>query len=100
MYPTFARGDAVIVEKIEDKEFKKLKKDDILYYSKDGRLVIHRIININITDDDKVEIKTKGDNNNAEDSWVVTNEEILGKVKFMVPYIGYPSVLVNDLLKK
>ena len=100
MYPTFARGDAVIVEKIEDKEFKKLKKDDILYYSKDGRLVIHRIININITDDDKVEIKTKGDNNYAEDSWVVTNEEILGKVKFMVPYIGYPSVLVNDLLKK
>lgn len=100
MYPTFARGDAVIIEKIEEKEFKKLKKDDILYYSKEGRLVIHRITSVNITEDDKVEIKTKGDNNNAEDSWVVTNEEILGKVNFMIPYIGYPSVFVNDLLKK
>lgn len=100
MYPTFARGDAVVVEKLTEKEFEKLKKGDILYYSKDGRLVIHRIINIEKNEKNKLEIITKGDNNNAEDSWIVTNEEIIGKVKFMVPYIGYPSVLVNELLKK
>ena len=73
---------------------------DILYYSKEGKLVIHRIVSINIGENEKIEIKTKGDNNNAEDNWVVTEEEIIGKVKFMLPYIGYPSVLVNDLLKK
>lgn len=100
MYPTFARGDAVVVQKLEKKEFSKLKKGDILYYSKDGKLVIHRIIEIKETEEKKLEIKTKGDNNNTEDNWIIKEEEIIGKVKFMVPYIGYPSVWVNEMLKK
>lgn len=100
MYPTFARGDAVVVQKLEKKEFSKLKKGDILYYSKDGKLVIHRIIEIKETEEKKLEIKTKGDNNNTEDNWIIKEEEIIGKVKFMIPYIGYPSVWVNEMLKK
>ena len=100
MYPTFARGDAVVVQKLEKKEFSKLKKGDILYYSKDDKLVIHRIIEIKETEEKKLEIKTKGDNNNTEDNWIIKEEEIIGKVKFMVPYIGYPSVWVNEMLKK
>lgn len=100
MYPTFARGDAVVVQKLEKKEFSKLKKDDILYYSKDGKLIIHRIIEIKKNEENKLELKTKGDNNNAEDNWIIKEEEIIGKVKFMVPYIGYPSVWVNEMLKK
>ena len=100
MYPTFARGDAVVVQKLEKKEFSKLKKGDILYYSKDGKLIIHRIIEIKETEEKKLEIKTKGDNNNTEDNWIIKEEEIIGKVKFMVPYIGYPSVWVNEMLKK
>ena len=100
MYPTFARGDAVVVQILEKKEFSKLKKGDILYYSKDDKLVIHRIIEIKETEEKKLEIKTKGDNNNTEDNWIIKEEEIIGKVKFMVPYIGYPSVWVNEMLKK
>lgn len=100
MYPEFSRGDAVIIEKIDQNDLKKLKKGTILYYNKEGRLVIHRIIAINFYENNKVEITTKGDNNNTKDGWVVTNEEIIGTVKFMIPYIGYPSVLVNELLKQ
>ena len=28
-----------------------------------------------------------------------TYDEIIGTVKFMVPYVGYPSVLVHEFLK-
>lgn len=103
MVPEFARGDAVIVEKYgkdKSKDLKYLKKGNILYFSKDGRLVIHRIVSIKVTEDNKYEITTKGDNNNANDAWVVTDEEIIGVAKFMMPYIGYPSVLVSEMLKR
>lgn len=99
MLPTFARGDAVIMKKIDKKDLKKLKKGTILYYSKDGRLIVHRIVSVKHTDDGKVEVTTKGDNNNANDPWVITEDDMIGTVSFMIPYIGYPSVWVNELLK-
>ena len=99
MLPKFSRGDAVIIEKIGHKGLKKLKKGTILYYNKEGRLVIHRIVSIK-TVNGKLQIVTKGDNNNNEDPWIITDEDVIGTVKFMIPYIGYPSVLVNELLKR
>lgn len=99
MLPTFARGDAVIMKKIDKKDLKKLKKGTILYYSKEGRLIVHRIVSVKHTDDGKVETTTKGDNNNANDPWVITEDDMIGTVSFMIPYIGYPSVWVNELLK-
>lgn len=99
MLPTFARGDAVIMKKIDQKDLKKLKKGTILYYSKEGRLIVHRIVSVKHTDDGKVEVTTKGDNNNANDPWVITEDDMIGTVSFMIPYIGYPSVWVNELLK-
>lgn len=99
MLPTFARGDAVIMKKIDKKDLKKLKKGTILYYSKEGRLIVHRIVSVKHTDDGKVEVTTKGDNNNANDPWVITEDDMIGTVSFMIPYIGYPSVWVNELLK-
>ena len=99
MLPTFARGDAVIMKKIDKKDLKKLKKGTILYYSKEGRLIVHRIVSVKHTDDGKVEVTTKGDNNNANDPWVITEDDMIGTVSFMIPYIGYPSVWVNELFK-
>ena len=99
MLPTFARGDAVIMKKIDKKDLKKLKKGTILYYSKEGRLIVYRIVSVKHTDDGKVEVTTKGDNNNANDPWVITEDDMIGTVSFMIPYIGYPSVWVNELLK-
>lgn len=99
MLPTFARGDAVIMKKIDKKDLKKLKKGTILYYSKDGSLIVHRIVSVKYTDDGKIEATTKGDNNNANDPWVITEDDMIGTVCFMIPYIGYPSVWVNELLK-
>lgn len=98
MVPQFARGDAVIIEKITNNSLKNLKKNNIIYYKKDGNLIVHRIIDIQGTESGNMKIKTKGDNNNTEDVWTVLPQDIIGVVRFMIPYIGYPSVLVNELL--
>ena len=79
---------------------KNLKKGIILYYSRDGKLIIHRIVSVKYDEaTNKLEAITKGDNNNSEDPWVVNGEDIIGIVKFMIPYVGYPSVLVHEFLK-
>jgi hypothetical protein len=36
----------------------------------------------------KVCYTTKGDANNAEDSWTLSEEEIIGKVVTKIPYAG------------
>lgn len=95
MKDTFSKGDAVVVEKIDSNNIKKLKEYDIIYYRKNNKYIIHRIVEI-INEDDKKYFITKGDNNNTIDNWKVTEEEIIGVIRFSIPFIGYPSVWMND----
>ena len=47
--------------------------------------------------------KTQGDANNVADDWELTDEEILGKVVFHLPYLGYllrlPQILLTAILQ-
>ena len=49
--------------------------------------LIRRIINI--TDG---RISTRGDRNPIKDPWNITAEQVLGKVSFSVPLVGYPFI--------
>lgn len=97
MEPIFTRGDAVIVEKLDDEEKNKLKKGDIIQYQLDKTVVVHRIIKVKKEDNKKVYI-LKGDNNNAKDPKPVYMEQIMGKVLFSIPKVGYPSVWLSEFL--
>jgi len=46
--------------------------------------IVHRVMDIK-----DGEYITKGDNNDNADDWVVFKEDILGKVAFNIPYLGY-----------
>ena len=52
-------------------------------------LVTHRIIEINRSTGQNLFI-TKGDANNAPDSNLITQNQIIGKLIFKISYIGYP----------
>src|SRR5574344_199645 len=91
MLPTLKRGDAVIYKKIDD--INNININDILVYSYDGKNIIHRIISI-----DNNIIYTKGDNNNDMDKPVL-NSQIVGVVKMHIPYIGYPSIWLEEIIK-
>ena len=55
------------------------------------------IINHRIVDIDKGYYTTKGDNNNIKDVTKHKKDDIIGIVKFRIPYVGYPSVMISEL---
>lgn len=95
MAPRLKKGDAVLI----DKKKTKYKKDDIVAFDDRGKLVIHRIIEVN-KKDGKISYKTKGDANITADVKQITNKDIIGKVKFRVKYIGYPSIFLKELSER
>lgn len=100
MHPIYDRGDVVIVEKLDRKKRKNLKKYDIIEYKLNNIIVAHRIIHIEKHNDGSMLYITKGDNNNTADNEKVSSNQINGIVKFRVPKVGYPSVWLNDFFNK
>ena len=101
--PSFLNIDLYVVE--SDSMRPKLKKDDIVvvkkgfendryktgniitFKRKDGEIITHRISKVILSDMQKSYI-TKGDNNLAEDDEIVKYDDIIGKVIYVMPYLG------------
>lgn len=74
------------------------KVGNIVTFSENGKkkeLVTHRIVELT-RDNGEVVYKTKGDANEDPDAWLVNPKNVVGKVGFTVPYVGY----VIDFAKK
>ena len=95
MTPNILKGDVVVIEKI-DGDYSKLKKGQVIAFKFDGVIVVHRLINI-IEDKGTYYFYTKGDANDQPDNWVVEENMIVGTVNVKIPYIGLPTVWVNEL---
>ncbi len=90
-------GDVILVEKIVDmKGINKLKVDDVIQYKRDGVLISHRIIDILKDDKKGISFKTKGDNNSGPDKEQVKPEDVMGKIVYTVPKIGWPTLLIKS----
>ena len=94
MEPAIKVADAVIIK--QEKEF---EIGDILLHEHSGKLILHRIIKKEQVFDDFC-YYTKGDANEAEDNYLICEEDIRGKVISRIPLIGYPSVLLERTLSK
>ena len=95
MDPTYDRGDAVIYTK---KNADEINKGDILVFNSDGKIITHRVVEI-VQSGDKYRFKTKGDANEKADSELVDAEDVYGRVKYVIKYIGYPTVELQELFK-
>lgn len=88
MVPVFDPGSIVI-----DKEIKpdQVAPNDIVTF-KDPRdpnvLITHRVVQMNQKNGSLIFV-TKGDANNGKDPFVVPARNIIGKVNYSVPYLGY-----------
>ncbi|MEG1288289.1 MAG: signal peptidase I [Bacilli bacterium] len=96
MKPVFQRGDVLIYKKVND--FDTLKVGDILVFQHEDKIVTHRIIRIK-KEKDFIQINTKGDNLDNEDAFITTGKDIIGVKYSIIPFIGYPSVTLYELLK-
>ncbi len=95
MLPKIRKGDIVI---IQDKDVNKIKKGEIIRYKMDNYYVVHRVVLIRKGKDGKKEFITKGDNNDNVDLFAVKETQVAGVVKFDIPYLGYPTLIVSKLL--
>lgn len=97
MSPNINKGDVVIVKKVNDEELKEIKSDDVLVFKQDERVVAHRVIEVRI-EDNHYSFITKGDNNDEEDNWVITEDMVIGTTTIRIPLIGYPTIWLNELI--
>jgi len=74
MNPTLRPGVRLDVRAYQGE---KIRRGDVIVFisPEDGSKVVHRVISI-----DSNGIKTQGDNCNSEDDWVLSREDILGRV--------------------
>lgn len=97
MERTLYKGDAVIVKKINKNNIDTLQTGDILVYNYQSKIVVHRIYTIDY-ENNRLSIRTKGDNNESPDNWIINEGHIIGKVVLNIRYIGIPTIWLNDLL--
>lgn len=93
-----SRGDVVLIEKYNNKEKEKIKKGDVLVFRYDNKIITHRVIKISTKETGRYYV-TKGDNNNAKDAGVRSDENVIGVVKQRYKKIGLPSIWINELFK-
>ena len=91
MVPTINVEDAIIIARSDPED---LKQGDIIsylatdsYYS--GKVITHRIVGIEKSEDGDLLFRTKGDNNNVSDAVLVNEDNVYGKVLFRIPMLGY-----------
>jgi signal peptidase I len=86
MEPILHRGDLLFVTGADD-----FQVNDIVIYQRSEvqYTIVHRIIEVQ--EDGYV---IKGDNNPVPDAGVVKQEQIVGKVLFAVPLLGYPRLVL------
>lgn len=90
MVPNINVQDAVVTVRVKQDNIK--VNDIITFLSKEiktnGTPITHRVIGI-VNTDTGVKYRTKGDHNNTEDFALISSDEVIGKVFFRIPLIGY-----------
>lgn len=88
MAPVFKAGSIVAVKDIMPED---VAVGDIITFKDPAdpeRVITHRVLEIN-NDNGTLGFLTKGDANDAPDMEPVQGKNVLGKVSFSIPYIGY-----------
>lgn len=102
MVPTLDKGDLVVLTGAAIDSLNAGKDGDIIVYQcpssgstcPSNRLIIHRLWDLNSDGS----LKTWGDSNPEPDRWDVKPDMVTGKVLFKVPLLGYPRILLSEII--
>ena len=86
MLPALKPNDLIVVE---NSTIDQIKEGDIIAFDShmEMGIIAHRAIEV-FEEDGQTKINTKGDNNEKPDSWHVTDNDLIGKVKNIIPVFG------------
>jgi len=96
MVPTLNVGDLIVVQgglNVND-VIAEYETGDIVVFHKPrnpDELIVHRAV-----ESKSDGLVTKGDHNSSPDYWTVTDEELVGKVVSIVPYVGWIPLKVHE----
>jgi len=93
MEPLIRPGDVILVDKRGRQD---VQLGDIIQFDRDGILISHRVVELIADKEYGTLYRTKGDNNSGVDSRLVKPNEIKGKVIYVVPKIGWPTLLLKS----
>ena len=95
MYPMIESGDLIICHTAEADE---IKVDDVIsFYDPMGSgtsVVTHRVLEI-VSEDGEIAFRTKGDNNNTEDTALVPAENLIGIYRSRIPKVGHVAMFMQ-----
>lgn len=93
MSPTLNRGDVVFVKQTD---FNSLNEGDIVtvQFADGSGFFTHKIVSIDYV---AGAIRTKGDANESEDPQPSMSEQIVGKMWYSIPLLGYLSIALNEM---
>ncbi len=109
MEPTLNIGDLIVIRGADSLE---IEVGDIIVFNPVivDKLVVHRVYSISedlrideVSGEESVVryFRTKGDNNVTNshvDPWILSDGHIRGVCQFHIPYLGYPRILVTNLI--
>ncbi len=93
MTPNINKGDLVIVEKSND--YENIEPGQVIAFKHENITIVHRLVK-KIKEGDQYYFYTKGDANDDEDGYPIAENMIIGIVNIKVPYIGLPTVWLNE----
>ena len=85
MEPSIRTGDVVFIQKKPSYS----ETETITFKDSTKRTITHRIVSVNTDSDGQEYYQTKGDANQAQDSEVIGYKQVVGKVVWVVPKLGY-----------
>ena len=91
MTPNLNIGDIAILQKIKPTD---VKVNDIIEFKTEKKMIVHRVIEIQIKQDGLYFI-TKGDNNTSNDKDPVYQDQVISKAIYRMPLLGYPAIWLN-----
>ncbi len=94
MTPAIHPGDSVLVGPVSPNQ---IRVGDVITYQEqaDDPPITHRVISVQHTSNGGVTFKTKGDANQHADPWTVDSSQVIGEVRYTIPYIGYIVEFAN-----
>ena len=97
MTGTINKGDIILYERYDENQT--INTGDIIVFIDKDIQIIHRVIEQrNLGDETRY--YTKGDANAQEDDGYRLKKDVVGKVKIRIPYIGYLTLWINDVLNR
>ncbi|MCL2456633.1 MAG: signal peptidase I [Defluviitaleaceae bacterium] len=97
MAGTCDRGSMVFVQKIHGDAVRRVNIGEIIHYNQGRHTIVHRVVDFSHTHDGEREFLTRGDTNPASVADFVSDGDVLGIVRWNVPYVGYPYLFIRSI---